>query len=749
MTLETQPQHNLRRTKIQPSTPKISFNQHEASQTETGAISEAIAEAPNQAGPSQQAVAEFGFRVLSSSIGDILNDASRTVREVLNVPMTGFGELMGDGSWVRQHYTTEAGTVQLEDPLDHYNIESFDQIFAEEPIFQILDWSNVTIPIPSELIAQNVVSTLGVPVRNGIRSFGFWGVHTFTQRSFNPEEIAFVQSVANVIASALENHRITEELRYHNLQYRTLIDHFPNGTVQLFDHDLRINIIGGESLLKRGLSRVDIEGKQFHEVSKNSALVEVHMRRALTGIETRLETLLDGRWLDIHVLPVFSPDGQISGGMMMTQDIDKRKRTEEALRQSEEHLTGILDALEDVVWSANTEGTRTTFMSSAAERVYGMPSQAFVEDPQLWIDMVHPEDLERVNLAHEKLLSDGEYNLEYRIIRPDAEVRWLSDRGRPVLDAQGQTIRIDGIASDVTARKRDELALKLREEQYRILVKNLPDELVLLFDRHLRITAAGGTLLSRLGLHPDELEGQSIFALNPHLPKDIQRLCTRTTKGEAVHRNLKHQGLELDLHIIPILDEDGGFSSGMMLAHDVTEHTVAAEIEARHQRELERMFDGIQDAFISLDRDGRFLRLNLPALKFFGVEGHNVIGKLVSDVLSGEDSFAAHIVQAVRNNKAEVFEGFITQTGTWYSARIFPIERGFVLYVVDTSEARAREAAATAANRQLEWRITQLAALHEADALLRERLRATDEVWMQTFDQCAYEARTVRSSGRR
>jgi PAS domain S-box-containing protein len=708
--------------------------------------------APNSCGngPSQQAVAQLGLRALSSDIEGVLQDAAETMREALGVPMTGFSELIGDGSWVRQHYTTSDGTVTLENTLEHFNLESLDQVFAKFPDFQILDWSQVTtIRAPSELIDKGVVSSMGVPVRNMMRTFGFWGVHTFSARAFNAEEVAFAQSVANVIASALERHRMTEELRARKMQYRTLIDHFPNGTVQLFDHDLRISVAGGEALTKSARTPADMEGKLLREIIPDSSLLELHMNSALKGHEMRLETHQNGRWQEFHVLPVFAADGQISGGMMMSQDIDDRKRAEEALRQNEEQLTGILDALEDVVWSANVEGTRTIFMSSAAQRIYGLPSQAFLEDPQLWISIIHPDDLKRVSAAHDRLLLEGTFSIEYRIVRPDGEVRWLSDRGRPVLDASGQAIRIDGIASDITARKRDELALKQREEQYRTLVKNLPDELVLLFDRKLRITAAGGTLLSRLGLHSDELEGQTVYALEPHLPKGLHTLCMNTVNNEAVHQTLKHHGLEIDLHIMPILDDDGNFSSGMMLAHDVTEHRIAAELEARHQRELEGMFEGISDAFISLDRDGRFVRLNVPALKFLGRENHEVIGKLVADVLSGQDSFAANIAQAVQNGKSEMFEGFMPQTNTWYSARVFPVERGFVLYVVDTSETKRREATAQETNQRLEWRITQLAALHEASAAIRERLRATDEAWEQTFDLCAREGNLGKPIGKR
>jgi PAS domain S-box-containing protein len=250
-------------------------------------------------------------------------------------------------------------------------------------------------------------------------------------------------------------------------------------------------------------------------------------------------------------------------------------------------------------------------------------------------------------------------------------------------------------------------------------------------------------------LHSDELEGQTVYALEPHLPRGLHTLCMSSTNGEAVHQTLKHHGLEIDLHIMPILDDDGNFSSGMMLAHDVTEHRIASELEARHQRELEGMFEGISDAFISLDRDGRFVRLNMPALKFLGLEGHELIGKLVKDVLSGQDSFAAHIAQALRNGKSEMFEGFMPQTNTWYSARIFPVERGFVLYVVDTSETKQREAAAQETNQRLEWRITQLAALHEASATIRQRLRTTDEAWEQTFDLCAREGNLGKPVGKR
>ena len=134
----------------------------------------------------------------------------------------------------------------------------------------------------------------------------------------------------------------------------------------------------------------------------------------------------------------------------------ERHRAEEDTRQSEERFQVLLESLHDVVWAASYDGSALLYLSPTAETVYGRPRAAFFANSQLWREVVHPKDGPRVDQESAKLFAAGQADIEYRILRPDGEVRWLRDRKSVVLDKAGKPVRIGGVASDITEHKRIE-----------------------------------------------------------------------------------------------------------------------------------------------------------------------------------------------------------------------------------------------------------------------------------------------------
>src|SRR5687768_16993936 len=97
------------------------------------------------------------------------------------------------------------------------------------------------------------------------------------------------------------------------------------------------------------------------------------------------------------------------------------------------------------------------------ERVWGHPAEAQASDPLLWLAAVHPDDSKRVQewIATRRRTQESE--IEYRLRRPDGSQRWIRDRAFPILDDQGQSDRIAGLAEDITERRG--LEEQLRQSQ--------------------------------------------------------------------------------------------------------------------------------------------------------------------------------------------------------------------------------------------------------------------------------------------
>jgi PAS domain S-box-containing protein len=146
----------------------------------------------------------------------------------------------------------------------------------------------------------------------------------------------------------------------------------------------------------------------------------------------------------------------------VSRDITRRKRAEEALRQSEARLESILNSLQDVVWSVAIDTNELVYLNPMAQTVYGRPTEEFFANPALWLDIVHPDDRPLAVSSWQQLLATGSKDMECRIVWPSGEVRWLRDRAWVVRDSSGLPVRIDGLTTDITQRVRMQEALQVQ-----------------------------------------------------------------------------------------------------------------------------------------------------------------------------------------------------------------------------------------------------------------------------------------------
>ena len=124
----------------------------------------------------------------------------------------------------------------------------------------------------------------------------------------------------------------------------------------------------------------------------------------------------------------------------------------EELSESEERFRQIVEAIHDFIWLSDSHFTKHFYANAAYERIWGRARQRLYENPYALLDGVHPEDVSRVSDALNQL-PHGEYDIEFRVVRPDGEQRWVWSRGFPVRNERGLVYRIAGISEDITERK--------------------------------------------------------------------------------------------------------------------------------------------------------------------------------------------------------------------------------------------------------------------------------------------------------
>ncbi|MFT9596753.1 sensor domain-containing protein [Mesobacillus sp.] len=248
------------------------------------------------------------------------------------------------------------------------------------------------------------------------------------------------------------------------------------------------------------------------------------------------------------------------------------KNAEEDLEGHKKRLKSIFDTLDVAIWSHDLK-TDTLLITSGIEKLYGHSSEEFYHDNTLWKKVIHPEDL-HILADREDGLSRGEaVTSVYRIIRPDGEVRWIQDRGIPVIDENGNFVDFTSVLFDITDRQES-------EGRYRSLVEMSPD-LIAVYSRGKLdyINEAGCRLFKAKS--PEELIGQPISEL---IPSDVlARIKNRELTidenfeeklwFEFKAKQIDGQKIDVEMSAMPILYE--GRMAEQIVGRDLTQRKKA------------------------------------------------------------------------------------------------------------------------------------------------------------------------------
>lgn len=155
-------------------------------------------------------------------------------------------------------------------------------------------------------------------------------------------------------------------------------------------------------------------------------------------------------WMRVSAIPVREHDGGIQFVILVMQDVDREKRAEAALRESEERFRRYAEHSANVLWLADLDSGRLDYLSPSFVQVWGMPVEA-MPDLAGWLASVHPEDRDGAAQALERVGGGETLVLGYRILRgSDRGVRRIRDTFFPVPGRDGHIRFVGGIAQDVT-----------------------------------------------------------------------------------------------------------------------------------------------------------------------------------------------------------------------------------------------------------------------------------------------------------
>lgn len=146
--------------------------------------------------------------------------------------------------------------------------------------------------------------------------------------------------------------------------------------------------------------------------------------------------------------------------LVLRHELAKRQLAQQRLLESDEKFRQLASNISSVLWITNPQKDRMIYISPAYERVWGRSCESLSASAKEWLDAIVPEDRGRIAEAVAAKQDAGTYDEEYRIERPDGEIRWIHDRAFPARNEAGQIYWIVGVADDITEMKKAQESLE-------------------------------------------------------------------------------------------------------------------------------------------------------------------------------------------------------------------------------------------------------------------------------------------------
>ncbi len=360
------------------------------------------------------------------------------------------------------------------------------------------------------------------------------------------------------------------------------------------------------------------------------------------SIETRW-LRKDGKIIDVLLSSApIDPADRTKGVTFTALDITARKQMEERLRIAEANYRTLVEHVPAVIYVDRTDAVSSNlYTSPQIVSLTGYTPEEFLQDRELWVKILHPEDREAVIAENDRTNQTGEpFRMDYRILTKDGRVVWVRDESILERDEAGKSLFWRGILVDITQQKEAELRLRQSEEKFAKAFLTSPDSINInrLSDGVYLDTNEGFTRLT--GYERHEVIGKSSLELNIWVnPEDRAHLVQALKEKGSVQNfealfRMKDGSIRIGMMSARVI-EIGGETCILSITRDITERK-------QYERELEAIAQVSAAMRQAYDRAQMIACLAEQCERLFQTE-HLLIGMLTQDPTKGVIAYGSGV----------------------------------------------------------------------------------------------------------
>ena len=506
--------------------------------------------------------------------------------------------------------------------------------------------------------------------------FTLYGRHRKKDGTIFPVEIRMGMFVHNKVKYVLgftrdisEKRKAEDEIKIREERFRSTLDGMLEGC-QIIGFDWKYIYLNKSAEIHNRRPNTELLGKRYTDMwpgieeTEVFKLIKTALERRVTHHFENKFVFPDGKsgWFELSIQPV--PEGVF----ILSVDITQRKKAEFALKENEQQMRFALEGANDGIWDYTIK-TDELFLSPRACNILGYEANEIREINKVKLNLIHPDDnpglIEKIT-KHLKGKADN-FDIEFRLKNKKSNWIWINLKGKiSEFDSDKMPYRITGTFTDITQKKKNELALRESREQYFSLFE-FSNDAILLSMPDGTVLAANTAACEMFGMTEKEICERGRIGLidrNDERINDILEGRKRLGYSKGELRFVRKDGTPFESEITTSIykDKEGNFRTSIII-RDISERKKSQEAIVRSEKKYRYLFDNNPFPMWVYDLDTlKYIDVNESAVVQYGYTREEFLSMTLKDIRPEED------IEALINDVATTNK-VVNNAGIWRHKR--------------------------------------------------------------------------------